>query len=294
MSVAEQALDEEMKNGFTTGTPKEAIANALPYGLGGFLRTPQMQRVRQAQEDWVRAKLRLESGAAIPPDEMDREIQTYFPGLNETDPTIIEQKRKSRQQALSQVQESTGFKQNKGDHNGSYDAIIEAAAAKHGIDPELVKAVIHQESGGNPKAVSSAGAGGMMQLMPDTAKQLGVSDVTDPAQNIFAGTDYLTQQIKKYGDVALGLAAYNAGPGAVDKYKGIPPYAETKGYVTNIVGDYAAKKAKQKEDAISTARQFTQNSPVNQETAKKLARINALRAKGGLPTLNELPTNKGS
>jgi len=110
MVASEKLLDAEMEAGFQTGKPKEALANALPWGLGGLLRDPQMQRVRQAQEDWVRAKLRKESGAAIPPDEMEREVQTYFPGLNEKDPSIIAQKRQARHQAVQQLFESTGGK----------------------------------------------------------------------------------------------------------------------------------------------------------------------------------------
>ena len=108
-------------------------------------------------------------------------------------------------------------------------------AKEWGIPPAIAKAIIHQESGGNPKAMSKVGATGVMQLMPTTAKALGVKNITDPAQNIWGGMKYLAQQYKQFGNWALALAAYNAGPGAVRKHKGIPPFKETQNYVKNIM-----------------------------------------------------------
>lgn len=108
-------------------------------------------------------------------------------------------------------------------------------AAEWSVPSNIARAIIRQESGGNPKAVSKVGAAGVMQLMPATAKSLGVKDRFDPAQNIWGGMKYLAQQYKQFGDWGLALAAYNAGPGAVKKYKGIPPYKETQNYVKNIM-----------------------------------------------------------
>lgn len=117
--------------------------------------------------------------------------------------------------------------------------MISKIAKKHGIDEKLVNAVIKQESGYNPKAKSSAGALGLMQLMPSTAKLMGVSDPYNPVQNVEGGVKYLKNMIERYnGNIILGLAAYNAGPGNVDKYDGVPPFKETQNYVKNIMANY--------------------------------------------------------
>jgi soluble lytic murein transglycosylase-like protein len=116
-----------------------------------------------------------------------------------------------------------------------YDAEISAAAARHGVDPALLKGLIRQESGFDPNAGSPAGARGLAQLMPGTAAALGVTDPTDPAQAIEGGAKYLRQQLDAFGgDVSKALAAYNAGPGAVTRYGGVPPYAETQEYVRKV------------------------------------------------------------
>ncbi len=110
---------------------------------------------------------------------------------------------------------------------------------KAGVDPRFIHAVIKQESRYKNQAVSHAGAQGLMQLMPDTAKRFGNKDPYDAASNIEAGTKYLKWLLKRFnGDVTLALAGYNAGEGAVDKYHGIPPYDETQNYVKKIVANY--------------------------------------------------------
>lgn len=118
-------------------------------------------------------------------------------------------------------------------------SMISQIAQKHGVDEKLVKAVIKQESGFNPKARSHCGAMGLMQLMPQTAKGLGVTDAYNPVQNVDAGVRHLKGLLARYnGNVILAVAAYNAGGGAVDKYGGVPPYKETQNYVKSILANY--------------------------------------------------------
>jgi soluble lytic murein transglycosylase-like protein len=122
-----------------------------------------------------------------------------------------------------------------------YGAEITAAAQRNGLDPALLAGLIKQESGFNPNAGSSAGAQGLCQLMPGTARGLGVTDLHDPVQSIEGGAKYLAQQLKTFnGDVARALAAYNAGPGAVQRYGGVPPYAETQNYVRAVQANAAS------------------------------------------------------
>jgi hypothetical protein len=119
------------------------------------------------------------------------------------------------------------------------DWIIFRAGEKAGVDPRFIHAVIEQESKYDPKAVSHAGAQGLMQMMPATAQRFGLKDPFDASANVEAGTKYLKWLLKRFdGDVSLALAGYNAGEGAVDKYKGVPPYSETQNYVKKIVTSY--------------------------------------------------------
>jgi len=119
---------------------------------------------------------------------------------------------------------------------------IEAAAAATGLPGALIDAVIRTESGYRPRARSRVGAMGLMQLMPGTAKEVGLRDPFDPRQNVLAGAKYLRKLYDRYGNFRLAVAAYNAGPGNVDKYNGLPPFSETKAYVRTVMSRYAKSK----------------------------------------------------
>ncbi len=116
-----------------------------------------------------------------------------------------------------------------------YGALIEKAARETGLDSALIYGVIKAESGGDPHAVSPAGAKGLMQLMDSTAAELGTTNVYDPQENISSGSRYLKQQLNRFGEVHLALAAYNAGPETVNQYRGVPPYRETKDYIARVL-----------------------------------------------------------
>lgn len=123
----------------------------------------------------------------------------------------------------------------RGSYKGEYLAVAKAMAAKHGIPEDLFLRLIQQESGWNPGAVSHKGASGLAQLMPGTAQKLGVN-IDDPHENLEGGARYLRMMYDKFGTWKLALAAYNAGPGAVEEHGGVPPYAETQNYVKAILG----------------------------------------------------------
>ncbi len=125
---------------------------------------------------------------------------------------------------------------------GAYEALARRGARAAGVDPALVGAVMEAESGFDPKATSASGAAGLMQLMPATAQSLGVTDPYDPVQNIHGGAAYLHQLLERFhASVPLAVAAYNAGPGAVERYGGIPPYAETRAYVDRVMAAYRTR-----------------------------------------------------
>jgi soluble lytic murein transglycosylase-like protein len=123
--------------------------------------------------------------------------------------------------------------------SGGIRSMIDGAAEKHAVDRNLLEALVSVESSFNPTAVSKAGAKGLTQLMPGTAAALGVTDPFDPAQSLSGGAKYLSQMLKQFnGNTELALAAYNAGPGAVKRHGGVPPYTETRNYVQNVMARY--------------------------------------------------------
>ena len=125
-----------------------------------------------------------------------------------------------------------------------YDAIIKRASKRFSVDPALVKAIIKAESNFDEKAISCDGARGLMQLMPDTAKDIGVSDPMDPEENIMGGVKYLSRLLREFRDLHLAIVAYNAGPAAVKYYKGIPPFSETRRFLKMVLRYYRKYKYK--------------------------------------------------
>lgn len=150
--------------------------------------------------------------------------------------------------------------------------ILASAGRKHDIDTDLLASVIQEESGGHTRAVSRTGARGLMQLMPSTAAELGVKNSFAPAQNVQGGTAYLDELLDRYhNNLLLALAAYNAGPAAVDKWHGIPPYHETRLYVARVIHDYnhryEARLRAERGVAGNTARHSQQNPPAPMQVA---------------------------
>jgi soluble lytic murein transglycosylase-like protein len=126
----------------------------------------------------------------------------------------------------------------RGGDRDDIDALVRANAAAYSIDPALVRSIVEAESGFDPRATSPAGARGLMQLMPETAQSLGVVDAYDAQENLRGGTRYLRGLLDRFGDVRLAVAAYNAGPAAVERFGGVPPFSETQQYVRRVLTRY--------------------------------------------------------
>ena len=147
--------------------------------------------------------------------------------------------------------------------------VVNTASATYHLDPDLVNSVIHAESGFNAHAISPKGARGLMQLMPQTAGQLGVNDAFDPEANVTGGSRYLRELLERYNfDLIKALAAYNAGPERVEQYQGVPPFRETRAYVARIVHEYNTKKIAQEKEARKKAATTTAK---NRAGAKSVA-----------------------
>lgn len=166
---------------------------------------------------------------------LEAESSLYYNGSS---PVFVPSNISFQNDSLSNILSSYTAKSSS---SSNYDEIIQQAAAKYNLSEKLISSVIKQESNFNSSAVSTAGASGLMQLMPGTAKYLGVKNILDPEENIMGGAKYLRQMLNQFdGKIETALAAYNAGPGAVKKYDGIPPYKETQNYVQKVMNYFQA------------------------------------------------------
>jgi soluble lytic murein transglycosylase-like protein len=140
--------------------------------------------------------------------------------------------------------------------------LVNLVGDRHHIDPDFINSVIHAESGFNSRALSPKGAQGLMQLMPNTASALGVTNAFDPGANVEGGTRYLRELLERYNyDVVKALAAYNAGPTRVDHYHGVPPYYETQAYIASIIKDFNRKKLVERKAVAAAKKKATQSAP---------------------------------
>ena len=172
--------------------------------------------------------------AAVAPASADAQI---FTASDANGTTVLSNARVERPTQVFAVPGAPSYRTTTAGQPGkatAFEDLVVEHAQRQSLRPELVRAVIQVESGFDPDATSPKGAMGLMQLMPQTARSLGVLNAYDPGENIRGGTVYLRQLLNKYGNEQLALAAYNAGPGAVDKYDGVPPYRETREYVRKV------------------------------------------------------------
>ena len=182
----------------------------------------------------ARVQSRIAEILGVPPDS-----DTPSPRLAPNDPNAG----RFASMVQSAMQPQAGQPARAGLPSADIEQLVQTNAANWQVDPALVRAVMANESGFNPNATSRTGAQGLMQLMPETAASLGVTDAYDPQQNVAGGTRYLRGLLDRFGgDVTRAVAAYNAGPGAVEKHGGIPPYAETQSYVRNVLDSYQQYK----------------------------------------------------
>ncbi len=186
-------------------------------------------------------------------DSLKKEIQL----LKDKNKLIVDQTKALNKQIKSGNIKQTGIVTTNSlssgsSYTGKYSSEINKAASKYGVDPNLIAAIIQVESNFNPNASSSAGAQGLMQLMPATARSLGVTNSYNVEQNIMGGTKYIAQQLKAFNNnLELALAAYNAGPGNVQKYNGIPPFKETQNYIQKVLNNYSGQAVKAVANSVS-------------------------------------------
>lgn len=209
--------------------------------------TARINEIRSMMDQFATTTYAVSAGNAAPAGAATTYAAPTGAGASATTfASALDQASAAAGGATASAGATTGTTSSAGNPSGSsqqvdsatpYAELFNAAGAKYGVDPKLLAAVAKQESSYNPQAVSPAGARGLMQLMPATARSLGVSDPCDPAQAVDGAAKLLRDLLREFGRTDLALAAYNAGPGAVKRYDGIPPYRETQNYVKRIMAD---------------------------------------------------------
>jgi soluble lytic murein transglycosylase-like protein len=210
-----------------------------------------MQRVQQLQQMIESARTGVSPGASSATLSSASTTGSAYPATTNTDfASALQAATTADDSAASGASSVAGYPgltydaatgPGAGGEAGDYESLIEQAAARNGVDPAVLHGLIEQESGFDPSATSSAGASGLTQLMPGTASSLGVANPLNPTESIEGGARYLGQLMTQFGgNTEDALAAYNAGPGAVEQYGGIPPYAETQSYVSKVLGNAEA------------------------------------------------------
>ena len=212
----------------------------------------------------------------IPTDQIERfEVDKTLPS-----PSPIPEQFKSAQPSLTVGSQPIDTRAQRIIDRQSLDAMVNGASQRHQIDPDFINSVIRAESGFNNRAVSKKGAQGLMQLMPQTASQLGVANSFDPNANVEGGTKYLRELLEKYNyDVPKALAAYNAGSRRVDQYHGVPPYFETQTYVAKIIRDYNRKKLAQNPSLAHRAKTPAPHSQTAKTAAPRTQTVKSAAAK---------------
>lgn len=246
-SMRETKFEDEEDSGFGYG--EETLSSLFDMQLSALLsKNSRFGIAEMIYEKLAGEKMSLSSTLELDYNmPLNTKKKSSIVGTDQTSKNIIPEKT-TNQKIKENKNNLSNYSVNVFDVINKYDSIIEEASNTEKVDPLLIKAIIAAESNGNPKAVSMAQAKGLMQLIDATARSMGVKNVFNPADNIKGGTRYFGQLMDKYdGNIELALAAYNAGPGAVDKYNGIPPYKETQKYVGRVLNYYSLMKSRQQE-----------------------------------------------